>query len=113
MGLCICFYDFVEIGDGYIYPSEGAAHRKGTLNNQAVSAGDACNRTRKQHPHVIFSGICLGNANVLSLAVVFRLVVFHPFVGEVLVGKVVGSNKDGLKGTARRGNRCSCVSLID
>ena len=26
VGLCVCIYDFEEIGDAYIYPSEGAAH---------------------------------------------------------------------------------------
>jgi DNA-directed RNA polymerase III subunit RPC8 len=25
VGLCICFYDFLEIGDAYIYPGEGGS----------------------------------------------------------------------------------------
>mmetsp|Transcript_29648 Transcript_29648/g.42334 ORF Transcript_29648/g.42334 Transcript_29648/m.42334 type:complete len:146 (+) Transcript_29648:23-460(+) len=25
VGLCICFYDFLQVGDAYIYPSEGSA----------------------------------------------------------------------------------------
>ena len=29
VGLGICLYDFVEIGDAYLYPSDGAAHHRG------------------------------------------------------------------------------------
>ena len=25
VGLCVCFYDFLEFGDPYVYPSEGSA----------------------------------------------------------------------------------------
>lgn len=27
VGLCISFFDFVNIGDPYVYPSEGAVHQ--------------------------------------------------------------------------------------
>lgn len=57
VGLCISFYDFVEIGDPYIYPSEGSAH-------QIVRC---------------------------------RLVVLRPFIGEILTGRVIDSNKDGIR----------------
>eukprot|EP01041_Mallomonas_annulata_P003228 gene3228-6382_t len=57
VGLCICLYDFVDVGDPYIYPAEGAAHQR----------------------------------------VKFRLVVFRPFVGEIIVGKLISCNKDGLR----------------
>ncbi|RYH28694.1 hypothetical protein EON65_11200 [archaeon] len=57
VGLGVAFYDFLELGDPYLYPGEGASVQQAK----------------------------------------FRLVVFHPFVGEVLTGNVVGSNKDGLK----------------
>lgn len=43
----------------------------------------------------------------IMYTVVFRMVVFHPFVGEVLVGKIVGSNKDGLRG--KRSFGCAIV----
>lgn len=57
VGLCITFYDFISIGDPYIYPSEGS-----------------------------------------SIQIVrFRMVVFRPFVGETITGKLVSSNQDGLK----------------
>ena len=29
VGLCVCLYDFVHIGDAMIYPGEGSAHTKG------------------------------------------------------------------------------------
>ncbi len=57
VGLAIMFYDFVEIGEPYLYPGAGS-----------------------------------------SIQVVkFRLIVFRPFVGEVIVGKVLQSNKDGIR----------------
>lgn len=59
VGLCISFYDFVEVGDPFIYPAEGAAHQQ----------------------------------------VKFRMIVFRPFSGEILVGKISESTKDGLKVT--------------
>ena len=56
VGLCITFYDFIEVGDPYLYPSEGS-----------------------------------------SIQVVrFRMVVFRPFIGESIVGKVTKSSKEGL-----------------
>lgn len=57
VGLGIVFYDFITIGDPYIYPGQGAPVQ----------------------------------------IVQFRLVVFRPFVGEVLTGRVIQSNKDGIK----------------
>ena len=57
VGLCISFYDFVEIGDPYLYPGEGCSIQQ----------------------------------------VKFRLIVFRPFVGEILTGKISSSNKDGVK----------------
>ena len=29
VGLAVCLYDFVEVGDAYLYPSDGAAHHRG------------------------------------------------------------------------------------
>lgn len=57
VGLGISFYDFISIGDPYLYPGAGSSIQ----------------------------------------VVTFRLVVFRPFVGEVLIGKVLSSNKDGIK----------------
>jgi len=56
VGLCITFYDFIDVGDPFLYPSEGS-----------------------------------------SIQVVrFRMVVFRPFIGESIVGKVTKSSKEGL-----------------
>jgi len=56
VGLCITFYDFIDVGDPFLYPSEGS-----------------------------------------SIQVVrFRMVVFRPFIGESIVGKVTKSTKEGL-----------------
>eukprot|EP01035_Chromulina_nebulosa_P020438 gene20438-26520_t len=57
VGLVISFFDFIEVGDPYIYPSEGSSHQQ----------------------------------------VTFRLIVFRPFPGEILCGKVKDSNIDGIK----------------
>jgi DNA-directed RNA polymerase III subunit RPC8 len=57
VGLGILFYDFLHIGEPYLYPGSGS-----------------------------------------SIQIVrFRLVVFRPFVGEVLVGRVISSNKESVK----------------
>ena len=57
VGLCVSFYDFISIGDPYLYPSEGSAIQ----------------------------------------IVRFRMIVFKPFVGEIITGKLVSSNREGLK----------------
>ncbi len=54
VGLCVCLYDFEEVGDSYIYPTDGAAH----------------------------------------VNVKFLMVVFKPFPGEVLTGRVCEITKD-------------------
>jgi DNA-directed RNA polymerase III subunit RPC8 len=57
VGLGIVFYDFIHIGEPYLYPGAGS-----------------------------------------SIQIVkFRLVVFRPSVGETIVGKVIQSNKDGVR----------------
>jgi len=56
VGLCVSFYDFLDIGDPYVYPAEGSSHQ----------------------------------------LVKFRIVVFRPFVGEVLTGKLTSSSRSGI-----------------
>jgi len=56
VGLCIMVYDLLEIGDGFIFPGDGAA----------------------------------------NFEIKFRLVVYLPFVGEVLIGKIKNSTEEGL-----------------
>ena len=62
VGLCIAFYDFLEVGDPFVYPGEGASHQQ----------------------------------------VRFRVVVFRPFVEEILTGKVINCTADGIKGRMLR-----------
>lgn len=57
VGLCISFYDFVHVGDPYVYAAEGSSH---------------------QH-------------------VKFRLVVFRPFAGEIICGRILSSSKEGVR----------------
>lgn len=57
VGLCVCVFDVLEVGDAYILPGDAGAHS----------------------------------------IVRFRLVVFRPFVNEVLIGKVKQQTQDGLK----------------
>lgn len=56
VGLGIAFFDYVSVGEPYLYPAAGSAIR----------------------------------------LVVFRLVVFRPFIGEVITGRVTRMSKDGL-----------------
>ncbi|KDO30114.1 hypothetical protein SPRG_05306 [Saprolegnia parasitica CBS 223.65] len=57
VGLCITLYDFIEIGDAYIHPSDGTSHTE----------------------------------------VVFRMVVFQPFIGEVLKGKIISCTEEHIR----------------
>jgi len=59
VGLCIAFYDFVHVGEPYVYPGEGGCHQ----------------------------------------LVQFRLVVFRPFVGEIITGRILSSGPDGVRVT--------------
>ncbi|KAK8794675.1 hypothetical protein WA158_001656 [Blastocystis sp. Blastoise] len=56
-GLCICFYDFIDVDKGVIFPGDGASHTK----------------------------------------LKFRLIMFRPVEGEIMIGKIATSNKYGLR----------------
>ena len=36
VGLCVCFFDFILIGDPFVYPAEGAVHRSFTCLSQLL-----------------------------------------------------------------------------
>ncbi|ETV88845.1 hypothetical protein, variant [Aphanomyces astaci] len=57
VGLCITHYDFIEIGDAYIHPSDGTSHTD----------------------------------------VIFRMVVFRPFIGEILKGKIISCTEEHIR----------------
>ncbi|KAJ3116803.1 DNA-directed RNA polymerase III subunit rpc25 [Phlyctochytrium bullatum] len=58
VGLCICVFDILSLGDGIVHSVRDGAY---------------------------------------MIAVEFRLVVFRPFIGEILIGKVSSMSPDGLK----------------
>lgn len=53
IGLCISIYDFVDIGDPFIIPGDGATYSE----------------------------------------VIFRMIVFKPFLGESIIGTIISSDK--------------------
>ncbi|CAM9208006.1 unnamed protein product [Ectocarpus sp. 12 AP-2014] len=74
VGLCICLHSYESIGDPYVYPSDGAAHYK--------ASGPRALLFPKRPPDSL---------------VRFRMLVFRPFVGEILIGKVSSCTKQGIK----------------
>jgi DNA-directed RNA polymerase III subunit RPC8 len=57
VGLCISFYDILEVQDAFVYPAEGSCHQ----------------------------------------VVKFRLIIYRPFVNEVLKGKLIHSDAEGVR----------------
>ena len=57
VGLCVGFYDFLEVQEAYVYPGEGSCHQ----------------------------------------VVKFRLIVYRPFVGETLTGRISHSDSQGIR----------------
>jgi DNA-directed RNA polymerase III subunit RPC8 len=76
VGLCICFYDFIEVGDPYIYPAEGSAHQKVKFRLGMSS------QMLKNYLLNIF------------------VVVFRPFIGEIIAGRICSCREDGIKGVS-------------
>ena len=75
VGLCICVYDILTASEGYIGHGTGIANVNGKVPYQ----------------------ICRSIPNLQGRIVEFRLVVFRPFKGEVLVGKISSSTEHGIK----------------
>ena len=107
VGLCICLFDVIKLDDSYIFPGDGASHTKGetpvvtelrsedTLFNKIKSIDllfwimriwFGSNSWSPSHPPSIF------------LPVQFRYVVFHPFLDEILVGKIKYCSQEGVHG---------------
>ncbi|CAG8921065.1 unnamed protein product [Penicillium salamii] len=75
IGLCISFYDLLESSDGLI------GHGTGLVNVNGMSA---CH----------FAPVIM----VIDLAVVkFRMIVFRPFKGEIMLGKISSGTEYGIK----------------
>nr|DAD19741.1 TPA_asm: hypothetical protein HUJ06_021204 [Nelumbo nucifera] len=90
LGLCISIYDIRDIKDGFIYPGDGAStytvHTASKIKhvekwNKDFSANKAFSTFETECTHWVQ----------------FRLVMFRPFVGEIIVGKLKSSDANGLK----------------
>lgn len=77
IGLCISFYDLLESSDGLI------GHGTGLVNVNGKE--DAL----LQH-----------QAHANSLPVKFRMIVFRPFKGEIMLGKIASGTEHGIKGVS-------------
>ncbi len=87
VGLCVCLYDITKLEDSYIFPGDGASHTKGDCS----SLRSHRDRLSPAHPH-----------SLSPPAVHFRYVVFHPFLDEILVGKIKGCSAEGVHGKRGR-----------
>jgi DNA-directed RNA polymerase III subunit RPC8 len=79
VGLCICIYDILKSSEGLIGQGDGLININGT---------DLADSSRL--PSLIDFGI-----------VVFRLIVFRPFKGEVMRGIVTRLDETGVRGLKR------------
>lgn len=86
VGLCISFYDLLEVDDPYIYPAEGSAHQRVKFRLGIVYY-------LLFNVYFIFCIYFLSNCGMYGILVVFR-----PFIGEVLTGKVLSCKEDGVRG---------------
>jgi DNA-directed RNA polymerase III subunit RPC8 len=76
VGLCVTVFDLAKCSEGKVRYGDGCLWYKGKLQTT-----------------FIFMTLILG-------PVEFRLVVFKPFVSEVLIGKVESSTEEGIRGTS-------------
>ena len=85
VGLCICLYDITKLDDSYIFPGDGASHTKGTMMlSHFLRTLESC--------------VTLTHLPLLFLSVHFRYVVFHPFLDEILLGKIKYCSQEGVHG---------------
>lgn len=72
VGLCISVYDILSVGDG------------------ALKYGDGCVYIKSSLPPLHFKLYINGIAE-------FRMMVFRPFVGEVLTGRIMAATHTGIR----------------
>lgn len=80
VGLCICIHDVLHTSEGFILYGDGCSYIKGTL---------ACKGAL--------------NARLMRYPVTFRMVVFRPFAGEILTGKIKSCSPSGVVGRVASG----------
>lgn len=78
VGLCICVHDILHTSEGFILYGDGCSYVKG----------------KNQRAQISFSFIYSKKKKVL-----FRVVVFRPFVGEILTGKIKSCSPSGVRGS--------------
>ena len=78
----IAFQDLLHVGECFILPGDGSSHTRGTL-----------------YWHVTVTEIlCMSWMYTIHFTVKFRAIVFRPFIGEVLVGKIRRCSPEGVHG---------------
>lgn len=97
IGLCICMYDLLWASEGLI------GHGTGMVNVNGMfpwNLGGAQFFFRQGFQSTVLS--CLAEKLIAqgtdSLLVEFRLMVFRPFKGETLLGKISSATPDGIHG---------------
>lgn len=78
IGLCISFYDLLESSDGLIGHGTGLVNVNGRPLKRWVSSPEL---------------------RADSLIVKFRMIVFRPFKGEIMLGKIASATEKGIKST--------------
>lgn len=78
IGLCIGFYDLLESSDGLIGHGTGFVNVNGML---------------------VMVLYWLSTYGLTWIPVKFRLIVFRPFKGEIMLGKISSATEHGIKGT--------------
>jgi hypothetical protein len=93
VGLCICVHDILETSEGFILYGDGCSYMKGTR---------------------LFSKLYATQLIELSIIVTFRLVVFRPFVGEILTGKIKTCSPGGVVGkkVSFHQKEARCLTLV-
>lgn len=80
IGLCVCLYDLLWASEGLI------GHGTGLVNVNGMSSFLGCWKPLLTYSRVV---------------VEFRLVVFRPFKGEVMLGRIRNSTPIGINGKER------------
>ena len=82
IGLCISFYDLLESSDGLIGHGTGLVNVNGRL-----------------YQHFLNSEI-LTDYHIVK----FRMIVFRPFKGEIMLGKISSGTEHGIKSALQKQN---------
>lgn len=96
IGLCICLYDILKASDGLI------GHGTGIVN---VNGRGSClyfqsrQRARPSSFFYLFSFLVELHRLTRIPLVEFRVIVFRPFKGEIILGRISSASEFGMKST--------------